>query len=724
MEFARACDAATGGNPFLLSRLAAGLRDQGIAFAAANAGEVTGAGVAAVRDAVATTLARLSPDAVALGQAIAVLGDDIELTLAAQLAGVDAEAADVAVEQLVRAAVLADARPLRFVHAIVRDGVAVQLPAGVRGALHARAAELLASRHAAPDAVAGHLLETEPRGRPYVVERLMAAARQALAQGAPETALTYLERALAEPPATATVHAELLLDLACAANELGQRAVLEHVRAAYVLAPSPVLRARAALELIWQGGSTLDVAELVALLEHAISDLRDDDDRELILELEAARLAALHTRAPLLSTSWAGELQRWANLQGETPAERLLLAQLAVAHMNSGASARVAGEFAERAASGPDFEHTGRGGMSLMFALRALVKTDRLDSAERMLERELRGARQRGSLRGYQVVCFFRGVVALRRGLLSSAEAHLRAGLDAVPPHVWRRRQVIAHLLDVLVQTGDLVDAQALLTADGWDADLPDDEASNFLLATRSGLRLAQGDPRRALDDALEARRRRVRQGSVKHVNWDGWSHGWSRIALLYHRLGDRDTARCEADALLVAARRWDTPGAIGQALHTAALIDEGEHGLALLRDAVEHLERSPARLDHARALIDFGAALRRRGDRRAARDQLRHGLDIAAACGAQPLTERARQELTATGIRVRRDAQTGLAALTPSERRIIEHAASGATNRQIAQALFITVKTVEMHLQNAYRKLDITSRHQLAQHLRATTPQ
>jgi DNA-binding CsgD family transcriptional regulator len=137
----------------------------------------------------------------------------------------------------------------------------------------------------------------------------------------------------------------------------------------------------------------------------------------------------------------------------------------------------------------------------------------------------------------------------------------------------------------------------------------------------------------------------------------------------------------------------------------------------------VPHLERSPARLEHAHALVDYGAALRRRGDRRAAREPLRHGLDIAAAASAHPLAERARQELTATGIRVRRDAQTGVAALTPSERRIAEHAATGATNPQIAQALFITVKTVEMHLGNAYRKLDITSRRQLPQHLHATTP-
>lgn len=717
-EFARACETATGGNPFLLSRLAQVLRDHAIAFRVTNAGHVAGAGVEAVRDAVAATLTRLAPDAVVLAEAMAVLGDDVELSVAAQLAGVDERAANAAVEALVRAAVLEDARPLRFVHAIVRDAVAARLSAGVRGTLHARAAELLAARHAPLDAVVVHLVATEPSGRPLVVERLMTAARRALAQGAPETALAWLERTLAEPPTTPTIRTEVLLDIASAERQLGRREALEHLRIAYALAPTPVLRARTALELIWEGGSALDVGELVALLDQAISEL--DDDRELILELEAARLAALYTRAPLPANSWVAELQRWATLKGDTPDERLLLAQLAIAHMNAGDPAKVASAFAERAAGGPGIEYNGRGGLSLMYTLWVLVKSDHLDAADRMLQRELRAARECGSLGTYQTVCAFRGLVAARRGSLPTAEADLRTGLEIVPPHFWRHRQVIAPLLDVLVQTGDLPGAQALLSAGDWDADLPADEPGNQLLASRSGLRFAQGDPHRALADALKARRRKVRPGSIADLDWDGWS----RIALLHHGLGQRDSARSQANAFLVAARRWNTPGAIGQALRTSGLIEGGERGLTLLHDAVEHLERSPARLEHAHALVDYGAALRRRGDRAAARKPLRHGLNIAAAAGANPLAERARQELTATGIRVRRDAQTGIAALTPSERRIIEHAATGATNPQIAQALFITVKTVEMHLHNAYRKLDITSRHQLPQHLPATTLQ
>ena len=709
-EFAVACEAATGGNPFLLSRLAQGLREQEIAFTAEHVSKVIGAGTEAVRLAVGATLGRLASSAVALAEAVAVLGDDVELSLAAQLACVEKGAADAAAEELVRAAVLEDARPLRFVHAIVRDVVAARLSAGARGSLHAQAAELLASRDAAPDAVAGHLLATEPRGLPWVVERLMTSARQALDQGTPQTALRRLERALAEPPTTAALRAELLLDLGCTENLLGRTDAVAHLRAAHALAPDPVLRAKAVLGLTRVTRPTPDLSEFISLLEHAISEL--DDDRELTLQLQAARLTLQ------VATGTAGELQRFADLEGRTPAERLMLAQLALAQLAAGGPADVAAQFAERAVR-PNVDATTSDWLSLLFAPYVLCRSDRLDAAEGVADRELRAARERGSLAAYVYACTIRGLVALRRGTLLAAEAEFRAGLDALPVDASPRREpLIAGLLDVLVQTGGLSTAQALLDSAGHNAPLPDDPPNTTLLVSRSRLRFAQGDTHRALTDALEARNRSVRHGGIQSADWDAWP----LIVSVHHALDNRAEARREADAFLAATRRWGTPGAIGQALRTSGLIEGGERGLALLREAVEHLQRSPARLEQAYAFVDYGAARRRSGDRRAAREPLRQGLDIAAACGANPLADRARQELTASGMRVRRDAQTGIDSLTPSERRIAEHAAAGATNPQTAQALFITVKTVEMHLHNAYRKLNISSRHQLAEHLKGHT--
>jgi DNA-binding NarL/FixJ family response regulator len=149
--------------------------------------------------------------------------------------------------------------------------------------------------------------------------------------------------------------------------------------------------------------------------------------------------------------------------------------------------------------------------------------------------------------------------------------------------------------------------------------------------------------------------------------------------------------------------------------LRVKGRLAEGAEAIEHLVEAAAVLERSPARLEHARALVDLGAALRRAGHRRDARQPLRDGHELASACDAQTLRETARAELAASGVRMRRPALTGTNSLTPSERRIADMAAAGSSNAQIAQALFVTVKTIEMHLSNAYRKLAITNRTQLA---------
>jgi DNA-binding NarL/FixJ family response regulator len=177
----------------------------------------------------------------------------------------------------------------------------------------------------------------------------------------------------------------------------------------------------------------------------------------------------------------------------------------------------------------------------------------------------------------------------------------------------------------------------------------------------------------------------------------------------------DPGEARVVAERALSEAYRWGTPRAIGMALRAAGLVESGKHGLELLEEAVAVLETSPARLEYARALLDLGAALRRAKRSVAARDPLRRALDVADACGSPPLVERSRQELRAAGGRPRRPRLLGAEALTASERRIAAMASEGLSNPEIAQALFITKKTVESHLSNAYRKLGIRSRTELA---------
>ena len=155
-------------------------------------------------------------------------------------------------------------------------------------------------------------------------------------------------------------------------------------------------------------------------------------------------------------------------------------------------------------------------------------------------------------------------------------------------------------------------------------------------------------------------------------------------------------------------------------ALRAAALVASGDRGERLLREAVEVLGGMGARLKRARALTDLGAMLRRCNRRVEARQILREAVDAAHHLGAMPLAERAETELRATGAKPRRVLLTGLEALTASERRIAELAADGLSNPQIAQALFVTVRTVEGHLTNVFTKLDLTARAQLPAALRS----
>jgi DNA-binding CsgD family transcriptional regulator len=149
--------------------------------------------------------------------------------------------------------------------------------------------------------------------------------------------------------------------------------------------------------------------------------------------------------------------------------------------------------------------------------------------------------------------------------------------------------------------------------------------------------------------------------------------------------------------------------------------VTPGRAGIELLEESVAVARSSPARLEEARSLIKLGEALRRRGMMTDARLGLAEGIDLAHRLGAHALLERGRRELRAAGGRPRRYAVTGRDALTPAEARVAELVAAGRTNRQAAEALFVTPKAVEYHLANAYRKLGISGRGELGRAIRPT---
>ena len=197
-RFVGACLEATGGRPFLLYELAAALAADGVAPGAAAAARVSALGPTTVAHATLLRIGRLGRAAVPLAYAVAVLGADAQLGRALRLAELDEPTATDALDALAAASVLRTGARLEFVHPIVRAAVYEQLGPGARSAVHARAAQLLQAGGAELDAVAAHLLATEPSGQADVVARLRAAAGHALARGAPENAARYLRRALAE----------------------------------------------------------------------------------------------------------------------------------------------------------------------------------------------------------------------------------------------------------------------------------------------------------------------------------------------------------------------------------------------------------------------------------------------------------------------------------------------------------------------------------------------
>ncbi|HET7566527.1 MAG TPA: AAA family ATPase [Gaiellaceae bacterium] len=706
--FALACRDATGGNPFLLEELAQALAAEGVEFVASERGRVRAIGPRSVATAVQLRLAALPAEATRLARAAAVAGDDAPLPLVAALAELSEAEAAAAADELASASLLEDARPLRFVHPIVAAAIRESLLAGEREGLHARAAGLLEAVGAPAEAIAVHLLAVAPAGEARVAATLLEAAERSLQQGAPEAAASLLERALAEPPGE--LLPRVLLALGNAEHRLERPGAAERLREAHRLAPDPRLRAEAALVLTWAVVSQQHRRDdLQPLLERSIAEV-GDGDRELLLRLEAAWLGVAWDRGDLDAILERGE--RFADLAGESASECLVLAILAHAWMDAGRPALEVAALAERAARREVATELARHSLWLIHLHAVLATTEQTELLSGLSDAVVADAQQRGALRSYLLGSMTRASLHFRAGDVRSAEADATAALTAESREAVSVPAVGA-LVSALVEQDRLDEAAAVLAEHGLDGELPAFRHGTVALLARARLHEARGDLEAALADYAEMRRRLDRAGRER-VNVVGLD-GRVATAVLLRALGRTEEADREAVAALEAARRWGTPGAIGTALHALGVVRDD---VGLLREATALLAESPFRLREAKALLDLGSLLRRSGRRSESREPLRRALALADGGGAARVRELAREELAASGVRVRRAALSGAASLTPSERRIAERAAAGASNPEIAQALFVTVKTVEMHLSNAYRKLEISGRGELARAL------
>jgi DNA-binding CsgD family transcriptional regulator/predicted negative regulator of RcsB-dependent stress response len=706
--FCAACHAESGGNPLWLRELVRAVAAQGLEPDAAAARTLRDLGAQAIRRTVVTRLERLPRAAVAMARAVAVLGDGADFDYAAALAQLDGDEAFEAVLALQGADVLRTQPRLAFVHPVVRAAVEGDLAPLERSRGHRRAASLLAHAGAEPERVAAHLLMAPAEGDSGVVETLRAAARDARTRGAAESSVAYLRRALAEPPDDA-VRPELLIELGLGESLVNEPAAAEHLAQALDLLADPDLRAQVGFTL----GRTLytqsRVEEAVRAFERALAEL-PAVDTPLRRMLEAARA---HTLFTLAGTA---RLQLPRTSAAEPPADlggRWLEALGAYVDAHSGASAEQAAERAERALAGGLFVEQDNGGGGLAAAALVLMHADR--DVRPVLDDALTHAHAHGSVLAFAAVKVFCARAAFLRGELVDAETDAVDALSAVEQ--WNlavgARWAAAYLADALMEQGRLDEAARALARGVPRAGepLPAFALRHWLVDSAARLRVLRGDLRGGVADLLDAGRRMEELGRTNPA-FMAWR---SQAAIALLALGERDRAAALAADELALSRRWGAPRALAASLRAMGLAEGGAAGRELLEEAVAVTEDSPARLEHAKALVELGAALRRANRRVDAREQLREGLDVALRHGAVPVVERAETELLATGARARRLLLRGAEALTASERRVAGLAAQGATNREIAQSLFVTTKTVEVHLTNAYRKLDISSRVQLS---------
>ncbi len=697
-EFVAACATATGGNPFLVVELLAALASDGLPPTGASTAQVLRLGPATVARSVLARLARMPAECVALARAVAVLGDHAELDLAAALADVDPQAAARAADALTAAEVFRRDRRPGFVHPIVRAAVYEDILPQERAAAHLKAARALAE----PAVAGAHLLHSPAAGDAWVVEVLQRAAAGALAGAAPESAVAYLDRALAEPPPP-ELRGAVVRMLGAAELAAGRPQALEHLAAAHDEFADPAARALIALDLA-RAYMAAGRPDGVALLQAAAAEVRDvDAELAARLDVEATGIERGLGIAP------EARRRQLRALHGRLPAGaagRLVLAALAFEVATEGTAADEAASLAEEAFGGGRLlAEEGPESPNVIMAANALSFCDRFEQAREILDGGLEAARGRGSALGVAFCSCFRSALALRLGAVQEAEALAREALVLTDSPILAvlRPIAVSFLAEALIERGELAEAERLLAGPA-----PPGLNAMFLQVTRGWLRVLRGDPERGLDELLEAGEQLTAAGVANAVP-TFWR---SRAALALLALDDRNRAAALADEELAAARRFGAPSATGVALRAAGLV-HGDDGL--LAESVATLAPTAARLEHAHSLVALGAARRRAGRAADARGPLASGLALARRCGAVALAERAYDELSATGARPRKILRAGAEALTASERRVAEMAAAGMSNRDVAQALFVTVRTVETHLGRAYTKLDISSRGELA---------
>lgn len=705
--FTRTCHRTTAGNPLFVRELLRLLRDTGIAPDRTSLSAAAELGPIAVARHVHAQLARQPEPVRHLADALAVLGPDITLTLSAELAGLPVAEASQAADRLVLLGLVRWDGTLTYAHPLLAAAVYEALPPSARADAHGRAAAALDTSGGSPQRAAAHLLKVPPAGDARRLHVLLAAAAEARRKGAPESAAVYLRRALDEPPAP-PARSEIARQLGnCEAYSMQFDAADRHLRLAVSLADEPGQRALAGFSL----GRFLEAcarpADALTALRQAADDASDamNDALRTRIDAELAGYARIVVRERRLLRHQLAVLDA-RSADGWPPLTSVVQAHKAFELALAGSPASDVHTAARAAAEGgrlaPDLS-------ALYVAVHALLVADGSGAATRLLEQAAQTAATRGLVVAVSLCRAQLALAALWRGDLPAVDDELdRSEPRLVPNHA--TPQLLACRIELALERGDVPAAEHALRGYQLDEQTAESMLGLGLLVAKGRLEHAKGDLTRATTTFQHIGELYAQWGADNLLD-----HLWRTAAARVHLAAGRTgTAHALARRDLELARAFGAPRQLGHALRMCAELTGGADGVALAHDAVDVLASSSARLELAHAHGTLGRLLLDIGDRTSGRDQLRTAMGVATECGADALVAGLRSRMTAAGGRPPPAHSTGVRALTPSEKRVARLATSHS-NRQIAAELYITEKTVEGHLNRAFRKLDVRSRDQLA---------
>lgn len=712
-DFARECFRLSGGNPKLLALLLREFARTGIAPLTGDIPRAVDAASRVIATIVPQWMGRYRPELTTVAGMVALLGVEGEAGLLQQLTGLSHCGVTSSLTALERTGLLPVGGSRPAPHPAIRAVFSSHLSVAERSDIQTRAARVLFTQGASHERVADLILTSEPAEERWQVGVLRAAAAEATARGAADRAITYLRRAV-QVARFAPERAALLVELGCLESRTDTAASVRHLDEGAHLTADQNLRARA-VPLLADGLVQCGQAHRAVELLDALAAETGPDDTETLHRVRGLRTLAAVAAGLGGPPPAPGRLgtdrptgEPVAALSGATPGERALLAAHALHTSLSAGDADEAAASAERTLRDFDAEHEPLWVAAV--AIDTLRHADRLPSAGHWAA-AVRSFDLGGRPPGMRaVLCAENALIRFQHGDLPGALAEGEEALRLLPgPHPYGGFVAAAAILPLV--EADRLPVAHRIAEDPGVRSTPENWLWPYFLSARAQLRAAEGRTQAALHDLEQCGRLLARYGGDNpgRIAWR------SQAALLYQQSERPKEARRLIDEELALARRWGAPITLAKSLRVAAIVGARPEAPRLMEESVSLLEGAAYPLELVRSLIAQGTALHAAGQTEAARGILRRALGLAQAGSAQRAAQEAYQRLLATGARPRRFSQVGPRALTSSQRRVVELAVQGLSNEDIASRLYVTQRTVEFHLTNAYRKLGITGRTDLA---------